>query len=182
MSDLIDSNAECVVGLGPGETTRTPSSDTSDNKKSLNAESIVGLRPSHQESNFLERGGVAPISPPSMAGRGGTILGITSDTIGNSPGQVKSNPLDTSEVTPNRSAGGASELHNSSSNVKFDTGSALESIRVDKGKTITTPTSQRQFIPSTRRTSQSVSIPSQSDTSKQLHTLIMVKHVTLRDK
>ena len=122
MSELIDSNAECIVGLGPGETARTPSSDTSDNNESLNAESIVGLRPSNQENNFLEKGEVAPISPPSMAGRGGTILSInsgtigdspghssmagrggtilsiSSDTIGDSPGHFKSNPPDTSEL------------------------------------------------------------------------------------
>ena len=48
----------------------------------------------------------------------------------------------------------------------------MESVRVDKGENITTPTSQRQFIPSTRRASQNVSIPPQGDTSKQLHTLI----------
>ena len=65
MSELIDSNAECIVGLGPGETARTLLSNTSDNNESLNAESIVGLRPSHQEISFLEKGGVAPISPPS---------------------------------------------------------------------------------------------------------------------
>ena len=150
MSELIDSNAECIVGLGSGETARTPSSDTSDNNESLNAESIVGLRPSHHENNFLEKGGVALISPPSMAGRGGTILSISSDTIGNSPGHFKSNPPDTSEVTHTRSVDKASESHNSSLNVKFDTGSTLVS----------------------RRAGQNVSIPSQGDTSKQLHTLI----------
>ena len=135
-----------------------PSSDTSDNNESLNAESIVGLRPSNQENNFLEKGEVAPISPPSMAGRGGTILSISSDTIGdspghssmagrggtilsissdtigNSPGHFKSNTPDTSEVTHTRSVDKASELHNSSSNVKFDNGSDLELIRVDKGE------------------------------------------------
>ena len=198
MSELIDSKAECIVGLGPGETARTPLSDTSDYNESLNAESIVGLRTSHHENNFLEKGGVAPISPPSMAGRGGTILSIRSDTIGNLPGHLsmtgrggtilsissdtigdlpghssmagrgsttlsisndtiddslghfKSNPPNTSEVTHTRSVGEASELHNSSSNVKFDTGSALEP----------------------RRAGQNMSIPSQGDTSKQLHTLI----------
>ena len=66
-------------------TARAPSSDTRYNNDSLNAESIVGLRPNHQGCNIPEIRGVACLSPPSMVGRGGIILSVSSDTVDGSP-------------------------------------------------------------------------------------------------
>ena len=84
-------------------TARIPSSDSRSNNESLNAESIDGLRPSCREKNIPVTREVARLSPPSMVGRGGTILSVSNDTAGNLPGHLELNSTNACEVKRKRS-------------------------------------------------------------------------------
>ena len=97
MSEIININFENINSESSSEeeggTARTPSSDSGRNNESLNAESIVGLRPSQQGCNIPAIRGVARLSSPSVVGRGSTILSVSSDTVGDSPGHFGSTLL-----------------------------------------------------------------------------------------
>ena len=103
MSELLNANVQNINSEIKSEkesgTARIPSSDSRCYNESLNAESIDGLRPGYQGGNIPAIRGVARLSPPSVAGRGGTILSVSNDTVSESPGHFVFNHINTRDVT-----------------------------------------------------------------------------------
>ena len=115
---------------------------------------------------------MARLSPPSVVGRGGTILSVNTDTIGSSPGHFGSNPPNAREATRKRSLDKEVELPNSFSDVESDTMSCIEPIQAGKPGDVNVPASKRRIVSTPRQGGHEACIPSQSDTSEQVHTLV----------
>ena len=94
---------------------------------------------------------MARLSPPSVVGRGGTILSVNSDTIGSSPGHFGSNPPNARETTRKRSLNKEVELPNSLSDVKLDTMSGIEPIQAGKPGDVNDPASKRRIVSTSRQ-------------------------------
>ena len=102
---------------------------------------------------------MARLSPPSMVGRGGTILSVNSDTIGGSPGYFGSNPPNEREATRKRSLDKEVELHNALSDVKLDTMSCIEPIQAGKPGDVNVPASKRRIVSTPRQDGHEACIP-----------------------
>ena len=94
VSELMNSDVKDIC-----ETARTPLSDTHCDCESLNAESIVGLGPSHQGCIPSDARGVARINPPSEVGRDGASLDVGKDIVVETPRDPGLCPLDERVVT-----------------------------------------------------------------------------------
>ena len=62
---------------------------------------------------------MALLSPPKMVGRCSTILSVSNDTVGDSPGHFGSNPTKARDVTRKNLLKKEVKSINSSSDVKF---------------------------------------------------------------
>ena len=60
------------------------------------------------------------LSPPSVVGRGGTILSVSNDTVSDPPGHFGFNHTNARDVTRKRSLDKEVKAINSSSDVKLD--------------------------------------------------------------
>ena len=116
--------------------------------------------------------GVARLSPPSMVGRGGTILSVSNDTVGNLPGHLELNSTNACEVTRKRSLDKGVQFNNPSSDVGLDINLIIEPIQAEECGDRDIPASKRRVISTSRQKESEVSKPSQSDFDKQVHTLV----------
>ena len=75
---------------------------------------------------------MARLSPPSRVGRVGTILSVSSDTVGDSPGRFGSKPTNARDMKRKHSTNKEVKSINSSSNVGLDIDSSIEPIQAQK--------------------------------------------------
>ena len=104
---------------------------------------------------------MARLSPPSVVGRGGTILSVSNDTVGNLPGHLGLNTSNAREVTRKRSLDKRVKLNDPSSDVGLDFNLIIEPIQAEVCRDRNITASKRRLISTSRQEEHEVSKPSQ---------------------
>ena len=94
---------------------------------------------------------MARLSPPSVVGRGGTILSVNSDTVCDSPGHFGSNPTNARDVTRKRSLDKEVKMNYPSSDVGLNMKSNIEPIQAEKFWNVNVPVTKRHIISTPRQ-------------------------------
>ena len=89
---------------------------------------------------------MARLSPASVVGRGGTILSVSNDTVGDSPGLYGFYLTNARDVTRKRSLNKEVKSINSSSNVGLDIDLSIEPIQAENYVDVNVPASKRRVI------------------------------------